>query len=63
MKGSVKIILPAADIGHAIELRDRINGMIIHTHEPAAYVGDSGVVINTTEPARVAKDLEEEGFV
>lgn len=57
----IKIIIPVASLEEAIEVRDRIRGLVLQDDD-TAYIADGGVSISTKSPLRVAKSLVEEGF-
>ena len=60
----ITITLPAYDIEDAINLRDRIRGIVLHVKsKDSASIVDGGVAIRTEDPARIIKTLEEEGFL
>jgi hypothetical protein len=58
----IKIIIPVASVEEAVEVRDRIRGLILQGTDNA-YIGDGGVVIATKFPLRVMQDLAADGFV
>lgn len=57
----IKIIVPAYDLDEAIEIRDRIQGIILVKGERAQIV-DGGVEITTDNPVRVCLELQGDGF-
>ena len=60
----ITIILPAQDVDDAVELRDRIRGIILRVDSTdSAVIVNGGVAIRTEDPVRVIKDLDSEGFI
>jgi hypothetical protein len=57
----IKIILPAYDLEQAIEIRDRIRGIVLRDSERVT-ITDGGVQISTNDPVRVCKELQSDGF-
>lgn len=57
----IKIIIPAFDVDDAIDVRDRIQGLILQEDETAVIV-NGGVAITTDNPVRVCLELQGEGF-
>lgn len=58
----IKITLPAPTVDDAIEIRDRIRGLILEGTDRVSMV-DGGVMISTEDPLRVMRDLAEDGFI
>ena len=59
----ITIILPAQDVEHAVELRDRIKGLILRVDSTdSAVIVNGGVAVRTEDPVRVIQDLDNEGF-
>ena len=60
----ITITIPAQNIEHAVELRDRIRGIILRVDSTdSAVIVNGGVAIRTEDPVRVIKDLDSEGFI
>ncbi len=58
----IKIVLPANTVDAAVAVRDRVQGLIAEGTD-RVYIGDHGVVIETDQPVRVIKELEQDGFI
>lgn len=58
---TITITVPAFDVDDAVEIRDRIKGLILVQDETAVIV-NGGVAIRTTDLVRVVNDLSNEGF-
>jgi hypothetical protein len=58
----IKIVLPANTVDAAVAVRDRVQGLIVQGTD-RVYIGDGGVVIETDQPVRVIKELEDDGFI
>lgn len=56
----IKIILPAYDLDQAIEIRDRVCGLVLR--DERVTITDGGVQITTNDPVRVCKELQSDGF-
>lgn len=57
----ITITIPAMDVEDAVEIRDRIKGLILVPGETAVIV-NGGVAIRTENPVRVCLELQGEGF-
>ena len=57
----ITITIPAFDVDDAVEVRDRIKGLILVEGETATIV-NGGVAIRTENPVRVCLELQAEGF-
>jgi hypothetical protein len=58
----IKIVLPANTVDAAVAVRDRVQDLIAQGTD-RVYIGNHGVVIETDQPVRVIKELEEDGFI
>ena len=59
----ITIIVPAQDVEHAVEIRDRIQGLILRVDSTdSAVIVNGGVAVRTEDPVRVIQDLDSEGF-
>jgi hypothetical protein len=59
----IKITVPVTEFYQALELRDRIRDSDILTADDRAQLGEGGVIIYTSNPVRVCRELEAEGFI
>ena len=57
----ITITVPVSGLEDAIEIRDRIKGLILIENETAVIV-NGGVAIRTEDPVRVCLELQGEGF-
>ncbi len=57
----IKITVPAHTLEHAIDIRDRINGIILVEGE-RCQIAEGGVEIYTDNPVRVCLELQGDGF-
>lgn len=59
----ITIIVPAFDVDDAVEIRDRIKGLILRVDSTdSAVIVNGGVAIRTEDPVRVCLELQAEGF-
>jgi hypothetical protein len=58
----IKITIPAVSVREAVDIRDRIQSVILVKGE-TAVIGDGGVVITTDNPVRVCLELQGDGFI
>lgn len=57
----IKITVPAENLKHAIDIRDRIKGIILVEGE-RCQITDGGVEVYTDNPVRVCLELQGDGF-
>jgi hypothetical protein len=57
----IAIRIPAHSVEDAVQIRDRIRGLIL-AEDDTCHIARSGVEILTTDPVRVVQALAEDGF-
>ncbi len=57
----IKIVLPAQSVEEAVEIRNRVRGIILRIGDSVMIV-DGGVAIHTDDPVRVVTELSQDGF-